>query len=163
MERLKVLLIAAAVVALLGLAWKSASNALASDEERIRARLESMVDGFNANTVRHVVRHFDRGYRDEGTGADRDELVSALQGLFFRDLTSGGENYRVEIPPAELDIAVAEGGRSARVSLRALFFRERAGQSELWWDAFAVLEWAKDGSDWEITSSSDVNHRERGR
>ena len=127
MERLKVLLIGAAVVALLGLAWKSASNALASDEERIRARLESMVDGFNANTVRHVVRDFDRGYRDEGTGADRDELVSALQGLFFRDLTSGGENYRVEIPPAELDIAVAEGGRSARSRKKSARARASSG------------------------------------
>ena len=162
MERLKIVLASLVVLALLSVAWRSAARSLMSHEDRIRSRLEEMVEGFQGGVVRRVLSNFHEEYRDEGTGYDRDDVREALQGLFF-NFGADRARYTLEIPEAELVIAVAESEDEARVTLRAVFHRERRGERKPWWDARAVLHWTRDDGRWEILRTSEVNHRERSR
>lgn len=163
LERLKIVAAALLVLFLLGVAWKRAARALASDEERIRARLEEMTAAFDDTTLRGVLAGFHDDYRDAGSGDGREEVRDALRYLFFQTYGADGADYTVEIPPDELIIDVDPEGETARVALRAVFHRSRAGERETWWDARAVMRWTSAGGRWRILETSEVNHRDRGR
>ena len=162
-DRVKTLLGALAALALLVLAWRSAASALASDEERLRIALQDMAEGFDAASVRAALARVHDDYRDRETGRERGDLADGLRALFFQSFGSDPVTYRVELPPAEIDVAVDEDGRGARVALRAVFTRTSHGRSELWWDARAVTRWTSEGGRWRMIESLEVNHRDRGR
>lgn len=161
MERLKIIAAGLVVLALLGVAWKRAARALASDEELIRIRLEKMTTAFDDTTLRGVLSGFHDDYRDAGSGYGREEVRDALRYLFFQTYGADGADYSVEIPPAELFIEVDPEGETASVALRAVFHRSREGTTETWWDARAEMRWTRDGGRWRILETSEVNHRDR--
>lgn len=167
MERLRIVIAIVVVLALLGVAWRRAARAFASDEELIRARIEAMVEGFEEGDVGDATAAFADDYRDHESGYGRREIADGLRALFFQGYGSDGVAYRVELPPEEVEVQVEEGGERARTSLHAIFHRRRksgANQEErVWWDARAILDWRRKGARWELVGSSEVNHSSRGR
>jgi len=162
-DRVKTLLGALVALALVVLAWRSAARALRSDEEQVRAALADMVEGFDDGSVRSALSGVHDDYRDRETGRDRGDLADGLRALFFQSFGGDPVTYRVELPPAEVDVALDADGRGARVALRAVFTRASRGRSALWWDARAVTRWTKDGGRWRMIESLEVNHRDRPR
>ncbi len=98
--------------------------ALASQETRIRWRLEEMAEGFNEQSLGACLRGVADDWRDEGSEVDRALLADSLRALFFqeRDQGSGGFPYRAEIERDALAIELDPEDRGrARADITARF------------------------------------------
>lgn len=136
--------------------------ALRSDSERLLYRIESMASGFDAGRVRTVLKGFDRRYRDEGSGAGRDDLRDALQYLFLTQHDRG--RLTVELPKESLLVTFSEDGTQAEVVANPLFHVIRDdGTRELWWNTRVVADFVLDDGDWECVATREVNHLSRPR
>ena len=139
--------------------------ALETDEEAVRRTLQLMARGFNETTLRHVLRGIDRGYEDEDTGHDRDDVRQALQHMFWTEKhpETRGFPYRLEIPEDELAVEWSESRpERADVDLHAIFTkRGPGGVEELWWDAHLEGEMRKHEGSWRLVATRGVNHADR--
>ncbi len=121
MRRVLLVLIAASALVL---AVQRLWVALASEETRIRWRLQGMAQGFDEQSTGACLRGVAEGWRDEGSQVDRAQLADGLRVLFFRgrDAESGRFPYRAEIEREALSIEVDPADRgAARATFTARF------------------------------------------
>jgi hypothetical protein len=154
------------VLGALALAIRSLVHALASDETKIRWRLEEMVTGFNERHLAPIMEGFAPEFRDAGTGATRDQLKEILIYLFFQhfDAKTGRFLLRAELVPEDLSVTVQDGSpRAASLALHARFLELHNDGEELFWDAHieGTLEKKDDG--WQWVRTTRVNHGDRRR
>lgn len=130
MRRILLLLVAATA---LGLVVRGLWRALASDETRIRWRLEEMAEGFDETRLAPCLRGISERWRDEGTSLDRALLGDVLRSLFFheKDPESGRFPYRVDLEREQLRIETDAQG--ARVEAVLRFDRLAEGAWEPSW------------------------------
>lgn len=159
------LLLAVVGLALLAIGGRWACYALASDETRIRWRIEDMVDGFNDCKNGRVCDGLASEFRDRTSGATRETVHAALVQLFFERVDSRTHEFQLsaELVEDELEIQVEEG-EPKRATVKAhVSIDERAsdGVRRLYWDARVTgrLEERDDG--WQWIETTEVNHRDR--
>jgi hypothetical protein len=148
----------------LGLAIRSVFRALASDETKIRWRIEEMVEGFNARHLAPVMAGFAPDYRDAATGLTRDRLKDILVYLYFQevDAKSGRFFLRAELVPDELELRMPESPPgTASLSLHLRFFESRTGTEHPFWDAHVEGELEKREDGWQWVRTTRVNHADR--
>ena len=160
MPRPLLIALLAALLLLVGIPWLRRS--LASDEQKIAWRIETMAEGFNGTRTAKVMRGFAPAFRDESAGFSREDVHQALVYLFFNEIDKSTKQFRmrVEIPEDRLSIELEDEDR-ARVSLAARFWVRDGDQEELYWDAVISGEMRDGERGWQFTSSYDVNHAER--
>lgn len=136
-------------------------RALASDEQKIAWRLESMAEGFNATRSARVLSGFAADFRDEG-GFTREDVHQALVYLFFNEIDPKTKQFRmrVELPEDRLSIELT-GEDRANVSLAARFWIRDGDEEELYWDALISGEMRDGENGWQFERSHDVNHEAR--
>jgi hypothetical protein len=141
-------------------------HALASDETKIRWRIESMVDGFNRERAAPVMRGFHPDYRDASSDADRELVHSGIVSVFFRERDPETKRFRlrVEIPRDTLSIEVAEDGSSAMASgVLTIFEQEQEGELVMWSTSFeGELQRGEDGFRF-VSSRHETDEGERPR
>lgn len=153
-------------VAVLAVAWFGVHRirlALASDVQLLRWRLEEMQEAFNEGNMRGVSSGFSESFRDESSGARKDDVHGALVSLYMQEKhpETRGFNLRVELPEELLSIQLEEGADTATVDCTARVSYVDSGK--LWWDVEARVDFRKEGKRWRVVGSSQVNHNERGR
>ncbi len=120
------LILAAAVVAVLAL-----RQALASEETRIRWRLESMMEGFNDTRLAPAMQGIGADWRDRTRRVDRPRLADGLRYLFLNEKDPATKRfpYRVELDRDTLAIELSPDDRTrAQVTFEALFHALKDGQ-----------------------------------
>lgn len=126
-------------------------SATRSPEERIRALVESMAEGFNEESPRRAVRGLDDEWRDADQDLDRERLSGGLW-LYFRE--RGERGARVELPPEELivdfDPSLPQEGR---VTGLARFHERRGGAEQLVWELEFDCRLALIDGSWRIVES----------
>lgn len=162
-RKLGLALVALAVVWLAG---RAIYRALASDETKIRWKIEDARQGFENTRMDPILDLFTRDYHDESLGFTRDDLRAGLASVFFqeKDPTTKGFPFRAEIPAEDLSIEVgADGAKTARVKMRVKITDTRKGESAAAWE-FRVDAKLTDGDDgWRITQSSNETLRGNSR
>lgn len=111
-------------------------NFFASDETRIRWRIESMMEGFNETRLSPAMQGIGAEWRDESRRVDRARLADALRYLFFneKDPQTRAFPYRAELVPDTLLIEFEDTDRSrARVDFEARFLMLNASEWEPTW------------------------------
>jgi hypothetical protein len=141
------------VLGLAVLAGRWACHALASDETRIRWRIEAMQEGFNDQRTARVLRGLTQDFRDATEGVGRQEVREALASIFLRNLGNQGvpTEYRLELPDEHWRIelheepeADADGPQRARAWIKAVFTEVRGEATELYWDVDIEAELIED-------------------
>jgi hypothetical protein len=158
--------VAVLILGALALAIRSLVIALASDETKIRWRLEEMVTGFNERHLAPIMEGFAPEFRDAGTNASRDEVREILVSLFFQQLEAKTGRFllRAELVPEDLSVTVGEGSpRTASLAMHARFFELRDGGEQLLWDAHIEGTLAKKEDGWQWVRTTRVNHGDRRR
>ena len=158
------ILLASLTVFLLGRAlWR----ALASPQTKIRWRIESMVDGFNAMRAQPVLDGVTRDFRDQtGGGTSRDDLRQILAWLFLNEIDSQGEfNWTCEFDPTGLAVVLApeRGSAEVQLSLRLLRSRAKGEDPKLFWEAHLAGTVTKGDDGWQWSQLTTANHEERKR
>lgn len=111
--------------------------AFASDETRIRWKIERMADGFNDTRSNPCMEGLAKEYVDSPSGADRELVHQALVHLFFtaKDPETKKFLYRVEIPEEEVKTSVADGEPdTATLDALARFHEVRGDMHTLAWE-----------------------------
>ena len=154
---LKRALFGAATVALLGYVVLSLLRAPNTPEERMRYAILDAIDEFNDRDL-DVLRLFAKGYRDEQTGTDRQQLRDGLQWMLWWNGTDS--RFTATLREEQLHIEQLDEQR-VRAAVGVVI--HRSGEETPWWDLRAVLEFEEFGRRWRATRSTDVNHLERSR
>jgi hypothetical protein len=159
------LLLAVVGLTVLVVGGRWAWRALASDETKIRWRIEDMLDGFNECRNGRVCDGLASEFRDRASGATRETVHAALVQLFFERVDSRTHEFQLsaELVADELEIKV-EKGEPKRASAKVhVLIDELAsdGKRQLYWDAHVTgrLEERDDG--WQWIETTEVNHRDR--
>lgn len=141
-------------------------RALASPQTKIRWRVESMVEGFNAMRAQPVLDGVSREFRDQtGEGISRDDLRQILAWLFLNEIDSqtGEFLWSCEFEPEWLSITLAPEEDRAEVEVALRLLRRRGGEPQLHWDARLRGSVAKGKDGWQWTALASANHSERRR
>lgn len=152
----------ALLLAAIGL-WFAAGlvrDALRTDEERVRALLESEVGAFNDASMFTALSGFADDYRDTSGGFDRDMLRSALRYAFAtRRDAQGAFRHRCALDWDGLAVEVDDGAGSAQARFVLTLFATRDDDSPVDWevDVDAKLAW-RDGR-WLVVSSKHTTTR----
>lgn len=123
------LVLAALLVAVFAL-----RQVLASDQTRIRWRIESMMEGFNDTRLAPAMQGIGADWRDRTRRVDRARLADGLRYLFFneKDPETRGFPYRVELERDTLEIELQPQNR-AQVRFVARFSFLTQGRWEPTW------------------------------
>lgn len=153
-----------AALAVLFFAGRWLVHALASDETRIRWVVEDMVDGFNAQRNDRVLAGLAKEFRDETSGATRDDVRQALAYAFFNEVDPKTNRFRLKARMADAPpvVQVQEGEpptAKAAVAVDIALLRE--DREERWWDARVEGELLKRDGEWLWVRTTAVNHDER--
>jgi hypothetical protein len=142
-------------------------RALASDETKIRWRVEEMVDGFNDCKTGRVLDGLAKDFRDRVTGATRDDVQLALVQLFFERVDSRTHEFELEAELIADDLAIEvedsepkQATATVHVSVRD---RRNAAEPKLFWDAHVSGRLEKRDDGWQWVETTEVNHRDRAR
>jgi len=152
---LKRFLLTALATVVLAFVGRMLVRAVASDETKIRWRLEAMAEGFNETSNNACTEGLADDFLDESYGADRALVRQALAYLFFhrKDPVTRGFLYRVELPPESMRIAVDEGGETARLEMIARFFERNGAAEEVAWETRIDAELVERDGEWLIRRS----------
>ncbi len=144
-----------ASLCVLGLLVYTAIQALASDESRIRSRMESMAVAFNDRNLGNFVRAFDTSYRDETERRlDRPMLDRALRYLFLtRTERSKGFALRLKIMDDSLEIQIEEEGEQANVTFEGMLEERTRDEWKLRWHVEVDARMHKVEGEWLILST----------
>lgn len=150
----KLLIVAVAVlVACFAIRW--VAGALASDEDRIRGRLDGMAEAFGESRLGPIADGIARDFSDRHSGHDRALILDLLRGLFVTHAT-GPFPYRVELEDVEVTLDPEESKeRLADVRLRARFTEVGETPGEVWAVDIEARLVERDG--WQIQSSSHIS------
>jgi hypothetical protein len=143
---------------------RSIRRSLASAQTRITWNIEEMIEGFSDGRVRPVLRHVSPEFRDESSGADREDLHRALLHLFLteKDPETKAFRLRAELLAEDLEIVPDPvDPERARVRLHVRILDPLEGAPTVYWDAKASCDWALEDGRWKLTRSAGVNHRDR--
>jgi hypothetical protein len=159
------LLLAVAAVTLLLVGGRWAYHALASDETKIRWRIEEMIDGFNDCQGAGVLDGLASDFRDQASGATREDVHGALVQLFFERVDSRTHEFQLsaELVADELSIQVQATQPKRATATMHVLIHERAsdGKSQLFWDARIVGRLEKRDEGWQWIETTEANHRDR--
>lgn len=123
-------------------------NLFASEETRIRWRIESMMEGFNDTRLAPAMQGIGADWRDRTRRVDRTLLADGLRYLFFneKDPQTKRFPYRVELDRETLAIEFAPDDRTrAEVTFEARF------------EALADGEWTPT---WRLRVSTSMHKHE---
>jgi|GEM_PF-2688332 len=151
---MKRLLLAVAALVVLWLAGRALVSALASDETRIRWRIEAMRDGYNEGDLGDVVAPIHDDWRHAGSSVDRELLKAGLLREFLQERRSRSKQLvrRVEIVPDSLTIEIGED--EARLEVELSFSRLQGDDS--WkesWRALVEAELLRSDGRWLVHRS----------
>lgn len=127
---------------------------LASDETRIRWRIEAMVEGFNATRMNPILDGLAREFVEETWGADRELARAGLARLFLerKDPVSRGFLYVLEVPDEELAIELQPGEPArAKVGMVLQVEERRGAERTLAWKARLEGELVESDDGWKFT------------
>jgi hypothetical protein len=128
-------------------------HALASDETRIRWRLEDMADGFNRTRTDACLAGLALDFRDETYGAERQDVRQGLARIFFekKDPVTRGFLYRLDLPRESIKIdAPSADEMTAQVEMLARFFEQHGEEEELAWETRIKAEVVELDGDWYV-------------
>jgi hypothetical protein len=132
---------------------------LASDETKIRWRIESACEGFGATRMDPILELFAREFRDETSGATRDDLRAGIAAAFFQEKDPQTKKfpYRAVVPREELSIEVSKSDpKTATVRFLTRIVDTRGGKERIAWE-FRANGAFKHGDDgWQLVSTSHV-------
>lgn len=144
-------------VSILLLGGRAVLRALASDEAKIRIKLEDACEGFGDTRMNPILEFLSREFVDETSGFHRDDVRGAVAAAFFqeKDPTTKKFPYRAAVVPDTLKIDVDKtGSKSARIAFVVRITDTKGGQDRNAWE-FAVDGTMKDGDDgWQLVSST---------
>jgi len=146
----------AAVIVVFGA--RAIVRALASDETKIRWRIESMAEGYNSGDVGDAIGPLAKDWKHEGFPYGREDVRGELVREFFqeRDKKTGKPTHKVELDEDTLQVDVQ--GDAATLQVEASF-QEKDG--EAWverWRARIHGDLAKGENGWFFhhTSHEDL-------
>ena len=153
---LKRLLFGALLCVLVLLVGRWLVHAIASEETRIRWKLEAMADGFNHTDTNQVLAGLAPDYFDQTYGADRPTVRQALAYVFLqrKDPVTKGFLYEVELPEDAIEIElVGEHEESARVTLLARFSEKKGEQRTVVWETRVQAVMIEREGEWMVATS----------
>lgn len=157
------LLVLAVLLALaLGVRW--VALALASDETKIRHRIEGMVEAFNDQRMNPIMAGMSPTFSDVESGYQREDLRDALRYVFFNERDPDTRRFalRAELLDAPLQIELQPGEpKRARVTIAVRIVRLSGEGEKPWWDARIGGDWELAEAGWRWTRTTEVNHSER--
>ncbi len=132
---------------------RAALRGLASDETKIRWKIEQMFEGYNTGRAGLGVAHLHKNWRHEAYELDRELLRGALirASMQDRDRETKELTSRVELLEDSLVISVAEA--QANIELRAAFSRRRDGEWTEGWRIRVEADLEKGDEGWQIVTS----------
>ena len=137
-------------------------RALASPEQKILWRLEEMVGGFNGMRAQPVLDGLAPRFVDRTSETSREDLRGLLAWMFLNEVDSQGNFlWSAALDPETISITVDSDATSAAVACRLQFFRARAAEPQLTWDARFAGELAYGDNGWQWVEVSEANHSER--
>ncbi|MDF1838648.1 MAG: hypothetical protein P1V35_12330 [Planctomycetota bacterium] len=137
-------------------------SALRSPTEKLLWRVQTMVDDFNEGHVRHLMVGFGEDYRDESSGALKPEVHQVLAGLVLSQRDPEANRFALSagwVEPFDPQLSEDEERATADVHLRIT--HTSRGNSRVWWEAKAKVEFAYVSGQWQLLRSRSVNHRDR--
>ena len=156
----RILYVAAAAFVLV-FCFRQVRNWLASDEEKIRALVERMVDGVEDSDSGQILGGIDRDrYRDATSGLRHADLHQALLYLFLqqrKDLDP--ELVDLQIAPLE-DVDPPRATVSFHCRIEELLSN---GTRKPWWEFTGVGELEKIEGDWRFIETREIDHTHRPR
>jgi hypothetical protein len=145
------------VAALLWIGGRALVDALASDESKIRGRIETACEGFGNTRMDPVLELLARDFQDETSGFDRSDVREGVAAIFFqaKDPATKGFPYRARLVPDSLDIAVeaAEPPR-ARVRFTVEVLDTRGGNERIAWSAAIDGAFVEGEDGWQMRRST---------
>ena len=153
-------------IAILWLGGRAIYRALASDETKIRWKIEDARQGFENTRMDPILDLFARDYRDESLGFSRDDLRAGLASVFFqeKDPATKGFPFRAEIPAEDLSIEIgADGAQTARVKMRVRIRDVRKGDNGMAWEFRVDAQLANGDDGWRITHTTNDTIRGSSR
>lgn len=144
------------VVALVLIGGRAILRALASDEDRIRRKLDEACEGFGDARMDPILAFLSRDFADETSGFGRDDVRGAVAAAFFqeKDPTTRGFPFRASYAPESLAIALDQGGaRTGQISF-VVTVTDTRGQGRTAWE-FKVDGTVREGEDgWQLARCS---------
>jgi len=137
-------------VSVLLLGGRALLRALASDESKIRMRLEEACEGFGDARMNPILEFLARDFVDETSGFHRDDVRGAVAAAFFQEKDPQTKKfpYRAEVVPETLTVAVE--AESARVAFVIRIVNTAGDARRTAWE-FAVDGTMRDGDDgWQL-------------
>lgn len=145
------------VAALLWIGGRALVDALASDETKIRRRIETACEGFGDTRMDPVLDLLARDFVDETSGFERANVREGVAAIFFqsKDPQTKGFPYRARLVPESLDVAVEPSDPpEARVRFTVEVVDTRGGGERTAWSA-AIDGAFVDGEDgWQMRRST---------
>lgn len=151
----RVLLLAAAAI----LCWfvgRALVYSMKSDEWKIRRVVVKMAEGFDETRMDPILGGLARDFRDETSGATRQEVREALAYLFFsaKDESTKKFAYRVEFGVHRIAVATDDKGmKVAEGEINARFLDVRGGKEVLAWEIAVTAQFVKGDDGWRIAST----------
>jgi hypothetical protein len=138
-------------------AGRAIVHALASDETKIRWKIEAACQGFDDTRMNPILDLLAKDYREETLGFSREDVRSAVASIFFseKDPQTKRFPYRVELVAEDLVIEVEKpDAKRARVALHARILDTRDGAKRNAWEfrVTGTLEKYPDG--WQLATST---------
>ena len=152
----KKVLIALAVLGLLGFGAYRLRLFLASEETRIRWLVESMADSFNERDAGDCVAGLAEDFREETVKLGKTEIHPLLVYLFFKekDPKTGKFPFRIEVPRESLKVILGPEEGKASLELLARFHEDRGKGSRLVWEALITADLLKKDGAWRVARST---------
>ncbi|MBN1419472.1 MAG: hypothetical protein JXP34_11890 [Planctomycetes bacterium] len=132
------------------------SQALVSEETRIRRLLHGMERAFNNEKAGPVMDGLADGFREETSGLGKEEIRALLSHsiLTMRDPVTQDFIYRVALPKDDLHISMnAEDPKKAEATVRARFEEVHGENRRLVWDVEIDAALQKGDEGWQVARS----------
>lgn len=153
---MKRILLLAAVAILCWFVGRAIVYSLRSDEWKIRRVILTMAEGFDETRMDPILGGLARDFRDETSGATRQEVREALAYLFFnaKDEATKAFAYRVEFGVKRIAVATDDKGtKIADCEFDAWFLDVRGGKEVPAWDVAITARFVKGEDGWRIAST----------
>ncbi|HRV82981.1 MAG TPA: hypothetical protein P5218_16235 [Planctomycetota bacterium] len=136
---------------------------LQSPGERLRYRMAELVSDFNRGRVRDVIAGFAPEFRDEASGAKKEDVLSALQALWFDNRDTHGK-YLLEFQWLQpFEPTLDEASEHAKASIEFQIVDHHVDPPRVIWKSLAELEFTYQGGAWRLVKTSDVDPKAFGR
>lgn len=145
------------VLALLWIGGRALVDALASDETKIRRRIETACEGFDDTRMDPLLELLARDFQDETSGFDRANVREGVAAIFFqaKDPATKGFPYRARLLPDSLDVVVEpDEPPRARVRFTIEVVDTRGGGERAAWSAEIDGAFVDGDDGWQMRRST---------